>query len=542
MAWHIESKKNKGHTYYYARKNKWTKNGPRRAEEIYLGSADKIVEAMTKLPTEIVIETYDFGKEAAFLSIADELNFQHIIDQCISKKNGFSAMELMLLVPLGRSNHKLSKVKTVDWYSKSYLPFYFDLPQKISEDTLYHILDYLTPTVRNNISDVLAKRLIDLGISPSAIFYDTTNFRTYIEKGEELAKKGKSKEGPTARNLIGLALAISDEDIPFLHETFAGNKSDKELFPIMVEKLKSKLEGIGIDPKDLVLVFDRGNNSEDNINMAQDVSGIIAGLNRNQFGDLMNVPLSEFKDSYTSYKGHSIRGFRTTHKAFGNEYDCVVIYNPATEKKKLAEYEEDKKKIAKTLKELEKKAARKTGRGRKMTPVSAVRNAERVIHKDYRTVFKPDIIDGKFCWSIDDNAEEKLKKSLGRQVVITDKEDWDTVKIMKTYNQKNLIEADFKLVKDDFVIPLFPSFHRKDNRIEANIFLCMTGVLFLRYMMWKFRDLDLSTHDLIEVLEGIQISLTKYKNSTKAKWVVNNMDITQSIIFSRLNLQSFLPK
>ena len=57
MAWHIESKKNKGHTYYYARKNKWTKNGPRRAEEIYLGSADKIVEAMTKLPTEIVIET-----------------------------------------------------------------------------------------------------------------------------------------------------------------------------------------------------------------------------------------------------------------------------------------------------------------------------------------------------------------------------------------------------------------------------------------------------------------------------------------------------
>jgi len=542
MAWHIESKKNKGRTYYYARKNKWTKNGPRRAEEIYLGSADKIVESMTKLPTEIAIKTYDFGKEAAFLSIAEELNFQHTIDQCVSKKNGFSAMELMLLVPLGRSNHKLSKVKTVDWYSKSYLPFYFGLPPKISEDTLYHILDYLTPTVRNNISDILAKRLIDMGISPSAIFYDTTNFRTYIEKGGELTKKGKSKEGPTTRNLIGLALAISDEDIPFLHETFAGNKSDKELFPIMVEKLKLKLKGIGIDTKDLVLVFDRGNNSEDNINMAQDVSGIIAGLNRNQFGDLMNVPLSKFKDSYTNYKGHSIRGFRTTHKAFGKEYDCVVIYNPATEKKKLAEYEEDKKKTVKTLKELEKKAARKTGMGRKMTPVSAVRNAERAIHKDYRTVFKPDIIDSKFCWSIDDNAEKKLKKSFGRQVVITDKDDWDTLKIMKTYNQKNLIEADFKLVKDDFVIPLFPSFHRKDNRIEANVFLCMTGVLFLRYTMWKLRDLNLSTHDLIEVLEGIQISLTKYKNSTKAKWVVNNMDITQSIIFSRLNLQSFLPK
>lgn len=541
MSWHIEKKKVKGHTYYYARKNKWTKNGPRRDIEIYLGSANKIVEAMTRVSSEIAIKTYDFGKEAAILSIANELNFQQIVHDCVPKKNGFSASELMLLVPLGRSKHKLSKVKTVNWYSKSYLPFYFDLPQKISEDSLYHMLDYLTPSVQDGISDTLAKRLLDLGISPSAMFYDTTNFRTFIEKGGDLPRRGRSKKGPTKLNLIGLALAISDEDIPFLHRTFAGNKSDKDLFPVMVEQLKSRLVRIGINPKELTLVFDRGNNSKDNIDLAKDVSGIIAGLSRNQFGDLMDIPLNLFKDSYASYKGTKISGYRTKHTAFGREWVCVVIYNPATEKKKLVEYQEEKKKIIQTLKELEKKTRRK-GSGRKMTPVSAVRHAERAIPKDYTTVFKPDIVNKLFCWSIDEEAEKKLKKTLGRQVVITDKEEWDTVKIMKTYNQKSLIESDMKLVKDDLVIPLFPSFHRKDNRIEANIFLCMTGVLFLRYMMWKLKDLKLSIHDVIEALEGIQLSLTKYKNSNKAKWVVNDMDIIQAAIFSRLNLQEFLPR
>lgn len=541
MPWHLESKKIKGNTYYYARKNKWTPKGSRRDVEIYLGSADKIVSAMTKTPSITKIKTYDFGKDAAILSIAQELTFQQIIDKCVPKTKGFSAAELMLLVPLGRSNHKTSKVKTVDWYAKSYLPFFFNLPKNISEDSLYHILDYLTPVAKDDISDKLAKRLLDLGIKPSAIFYDTTNFRTYLEESE-LAKKGRSKEGPTVRNLIGLALAVCDEDIPFLHESYAGNRSDKELFPIMLDKLMSRLTKVGIDTKELVLVFDRGNNSQDNIDLAKKVSGIIAGLSRNQFGDLLDILLNKFKDSYTNYKGHVISGYRTTHDAFGKKYTCVVIYNPATKKKNLAEYEKRKDKIIKLLKELEKKAARKTGRGKKMTPVSAIRHAEKAIPDDYTTVFKPDIIDCRFCWSIDEEAEEKLKKSFGRQVVITDKDDWDTVRIMKTYNQKGLIEADFKLVKDDLVIPLYPSFHRKENRIEANMFLCMTGVMFLRYMMWKLRDLRLSVHDLIEALEGIKISLTKYKGSTSAKWVVNDMDITQAVIFSRLNFQEFLPR
>ncbi len=542
MAWHIEMKRVRGRAYYYGRKNKWTKDGPRRDVEIYLGSADKIIEAMTRVPSELVIKSYRFGKEAALLSIADELSFQYIVNDCVPKKKGFSAEELMLLVPLGRTNNKLSKVKTVDWYSKSYLPFYLDLPRKISKDNLYHILDYLTSDVRDAVSERLAKRLYDLGVSPSALFYDTTNFRTYIEKGGVLPQRGRSKEGPTRQNLIGVALAVSDEDIPFLHETFAGNTPDKELFPILMKKLSSRLVNIGINPKELVLVFDRGNNSEDNIQITNDTTGIIAGLSRNQYSDLMDVPLDRFKDSYTSYKENKISGYRTIHTAFGKAWVCVVMYNPATEKKKQIEYTVEKKKIVKTLKDLEKKTRKKKGRGRKMTSVSAVRHAERVIPKEYRVVFKPDIVDKRFCWSLDEQAEMKLKKSFGRQVVITDKEGWDTVKIMKTYNQKGLIETDFKLVKDDFILPLFPSFHRKDGRIEANIFLCMTGVLFLRYMMWKLRDLKLSVHDLIEALENIQISLTKTKNSNKAKWIVNNLDITQAMIFSKLNLQEFLPK
>jgi transposase len=55
-------------------------------------------------------------------------------------------------------------------------------------------MDYITDDAMRKIEDDIGKKLVELSIKPSTLFFDTTNFFTYIEHGEDLPTKGKSKD------------------------------------------------------------------------------------------------------------------------------------------------------------------------------------------------------------------------------------------------------------------------------------------------------------------------------------------------------------
>jgi len=53
---------------------------------------------------------------------------------------------------------------------------------------------FLTEQTIRKIEENIAAKLNHKGIKPTTIFWDTTNVFTYIESGEELPQKGRSKE------------------------------------------------------------------------------------------------------------------------------------------------------------------------------------------------------------------------------------------------------------------------------------------------------------------------------------------------------------
>ena len=116
------------------------------------------------------------------------------------------------------------------------------------------------------IEEDIATKMIRNGIKPTTIFWDATNVFTYIENGEKLTRKGKSKEKRYDKNLVAFGIAESDENIPLMHETYPGNISDAKIFPEIIDKIVERLKNLDIDTEDTTLVFDKGNNSEDNIN------------------------------------------------------------------------------------------------------------------------------------------------------------------------------------------------------------------------------------------------------------------------------------
>jgi transposase len=141
---------------------------------------------------------------------------------------------------------------------------------------------------------------------------------------------------------------------------------------------------------------------------------------------------------------------------------------------------------------------------------------------------------------IEENVEKKRYAGFGKTIVFTDMHAWHSKKIAQTYNQKYLVEDDFKLLNDVLLVPVGPINHHTDFNIRAHIFLCIIGMIFYRYLAWKCKHLRLSLGQLVEELEGIRIALVQEKLGGKVKIVVEEMGVKQARLLSLLDLGKFL--
>ncbi len=386
--------------------------------------------------------------------------------------------------------------------------------------------------------------LVDKGIMPHIFFLDESNWFTYIEKGGKLLQKGKSKQFRSDKNLVSVGLAVSEDNVPFMHETYEGNKHDAKIFPELLDALTERLSNLNITADNLVLVFDKGNNSKINIEDVLNKMHLVASAKHNQAKDLLKIPLEKYKYLYTNPKGHKIYGYRTKYEFFGEEFTTVVTYNESSYKKQRKSYEEKKSKILDNLADLKRRLESNRGKGRTISSVESEVNE--IIYKDFKAIVGHEVgkvPEGKKkptleYWITD--VEKERYEGFGKTIIFTDIDRWHTKKIEKTYNMKYLVEDDFKLLSDAFLVPIGPIHHHRDFNIRAHIFLCIIGMLFYRYLAWKCKNLHMSLKQLVEELEGIRIAIVKNSKGNKIKLVIEEMDAKQARLFSQLGLEKFI--
>jgi transposase len=528
-------KKISGKIYWYAVKSARVDGKPKIVWQRYLGTADHIVDVFER-GLDVTLKSYDFGGIAALLSVAEELGFKDIVTNATGDPEAWKHLLLMIS---GRFTKPRSKNKITGWYKETFLPMGWQ-GFKPYEQEMLRKMDLLTDDAIDDISLGLSKALLDKGLKPELLILDPTNFFTCIEEGEELPQKGKSKEMRNDKNLVSLALAVTQDNIPFYHQTYEGGKHDARVFPELLDGIIEYLERLDIDTDELALVFDKGNNSEPNITKALEKVHVIGSAKRSQVKELYQVPLKEYAKLYTSGSGVDILGYRAGAELFGGEFTVVISYNPSTHKKQKKQYEEKKEKIVKALDEIKKRMTRK-GRGRKLTLEGAMRQALDAIPRDYRGIFKPEIKEGAFDYRVDEAKEKELYQGFGKQAIFTDLHEWTAEKIVKGYNSKHLVEDDFKLMKGALIVPVKPIYHWKDKRIKAHIFLCFLGVLFFRYMLHKVGELGMSAQRVAEELQKMRVGLVRVKGTKKAKIVVEQMSLEQANLFATLKLNRFVP-
>jgi len=541
---YLEKKIVKGYTYYQLVRKARIDGKVKRVWFKHLGTAaaiERVYNERDNLIPNLKVKSFEYGRTAALINISEELNFVDIVNNHINKKevDGLTVGEYLRLIILGRACGPLSKNKTADWFYNSFLNIILSFPNDLNTNNFVNQMDYLTDAVMEKIQDDIGKRLIELGVKPSTIFFDTTNFFTYIENGEELPSKGKSKEHRYDKNLIGLGMVTSDANVPILSESYAGKINDAKIFKVIFNKIVERLTAIEVPCKDMVMVIDRGCNSTDNIELVLSKMHIVGAAKVNQVRDMHEIPLDRYEFLYKIRK-HDVLGYRTKKELFGTEFTVVVSYNEGSYKKQSATYETKKIKILDKLSSIKQSVERK-GRGRKKSMKNALIDASKAIPDDYTTVFLFEDAGGVFEYSVDPDAEGKLYRAFGKNVIITDMHDWSSEKIVKMYTAKDFIEKDFKWLKNVMLIPIKPIFHWKDCRIKVHIFLCVMGLVFYRYLLWKLKKSNeqLSGMQVIEKLENIRIALVK-SGDHEAKFVFETMDVDQARLFSTLRLGDVL--
>ena len=478
------------------------------------------------------------------LSIAEELQLKETISTIVPDMNyKLKLWQHVVMQSICRFHEPASKNKSIEWYDASILPLLwgkeFSSPQTIVNqfDKIVTATEDHTPQIEENICKTLLKN----GIRPSALIWDPTNFFTYIEEGEELPKKGSSKEKRYDKNIINLGLVVSNENIPLMHMTYAGNERETEVVTKVVDTLHERFKKLGQEADDMVFVFDRGNNSEENIQHIDDKFHFIGALRKNQLKHLFDVKLGQFEDLYSNKKENQIKGYRTTEEVYGKNYAIVVAYNEATAKKQETKTEESVGKIKKKFSKLEKSINNKK-RGRNSTIKGVSKQVNDFLHKQYQSLFTWDLDEKKqeFSWALNEKALQERGKTYGKNILFTDLHEWTTLDIAKTYNSKTIVEDDFKGLKNKLLIPVKPIFHRKDSRLRVHIFICVLSMMMYRYMLWKLKGLKMSEQTVVNELRNMRLGFVKQKDSNAVNKVLENMTPEQIKLYAALGLEKYL--
>jgi len=554
---YVEKKVIEGKTYLYLVIKARVDGKVKRVWQKYLGpeaSFQEKAETMKlKLSDNYSITTREFGLEIALWQIAEELKLHQIIEDFTSKRSqGMAVSQYLVLSTINRVIDPMSKHQISSWLDRSYLRSC--IPQ--IEDTYAERLSmahtnhfqYLTDEAILQIQQKLTNQLLlKFDVKMDQLFYDPTNFYTYINPGEgnELARHGKSKEGRNVLNLIGLSVVCTnDGGLPLFHHVYPGNVQDAELFKTQHQTILDHLHRLDLNPTDVTLVFDKGNISEDAF-AGIDKSGLqfICTVRPSSHKDLHDLTEDDFQ-MITLPNGKNV-GFkeysRTIHS---QERRLIVCYDGNRqqwyEKNKLA-------KIEKKIQSIHTWFETRLNTHKWRSKENVEEKIEKMMGKTFLSYvhYKVEEVENEeliYELSMDNNYFDSEVAKLGKSYLMTSHEpDWTAEKVIWLYRQQYTVEKLFSYLKDHpQAVSVRPIYHHKDDSVRGHIFSCLLGVLLLLLLKRKINSFypSMELDDICRGLEDIKIADIAFSESDIKHKIIKNSSLA-SQLFTKLSLEQY---
>jgi transposase len=559
----IVKTKSKTYTYICLGHGKRVNGKTKRVWETILCRKDQVEEnldvikrKLTRKPPEPT--EFDFGLVYALFSISKEIGLTEIVNECTSKrKQGFTVGEYITLLAINRAVTLNSKSKVRKWFDKTALSRQFQgISEFLTTQNILNQMAYLDQEIIRCIEEKVCKKLYsEFGLKSDCFLFDPTNFFTYIRdyKKNTLAQRGHNKRKRNDLRQVSMSLLVTRDEcnLPLMHETYEGNIPDVSHFKQVLALIERRFKAIGLELPEVTLVFDKGNNSEDAYKFLESkgirfVSSIRPSMKVSK--PLLDVPLSNYEELWTKENGRKVFGYRTTTSAYlgkGKQNALIVTFDEDTFA--LQEYNLDKS-IDKAVSKLE--GFIKTQLNSKAQwedPKKVATKIERDIlkNKKLRAILTYSI--GKvstgleITWKIDDTAREECLKLLGKSLIFSNRNEWSTLEIVKTYRTQNDVERQFKELNKRNRLSVQPVHVWTNPMIRVHVFITVLALLLTNGLYRKITlgGISPSRDECLEALEDIKEIRLNYDDKAPPEVLLTRMSSLQRKLFNILDLKQF---
>ncbi len=527
----LEAKSIHGRTYYYFSTWGWTNGKCRRLAQKYLGKAEDIAQAVQgpgRSPK--YAEVLGWGLPLALWQEAARMELVQQVNQlCPKRDQGLSTGDYIRLAAINRAAHPVSKQAMWDWVARTCLPRLWPeaSAEQLTSQRFWDHMDRIKPEEaqaiwQQLISAVLQREQIDL----SSVCYDGTNFYTFIDTFNlkcQVAKRGKNKQGRANLRQVSYALFCStDGQLPLFYEVYEGNRHDAKEFPQVLEKFGrwlSQRAGANATSAKPTLIFDKGNNSEDNFALIDSLQlPYVGSVKLDEHADLAAISNQEARWQPATEPGlEGTKSWHTQKVVYGKERTLVVTYNENLFDSQWATVQNDLAhaltQLAQVRQSLENRAAGLVQGGTKPTVDSVQQKCRHILRRQHLSQLVQTTVaetaEGVpgLTYQTDPKAAEKLADTfLGKTILITGHKGWSDSQVIRAYRSQFMIEEIFHEMKDRHIGSWWPLHHWTDSKIQVHGLYCTIAML-LRALLWRRvrqAGLKVSMKGLLDELEQIQ--------------------------------------
>ena len=459
----------------------------------HLGKVDDILRIHRQHDQPAVkISSVSAGAVTALHRLAIELDVSARIDRTISLLghsqigDGLTVGESLLASMISRACAPSSKRAFSQWAETTHLP---ELMRFSASDlTSRHFWDQMNAIPLDKLAVIeheLVREVVRIeGLHVKALAYDTTNFHTHIastNRRATLPQRGHNKQGRNDLRQMGLALVVDQESsLPLAHVLYEGARSDMRTFADFLKPVRKRLRELTRQPEQITLVFDAGASSQQNL---KDFEHYVTAVKPSNHVAL----LAEAADQLTGVclsTGATVRAWRTTRVISGKQREAVVIFSLQLQQGQIRGLHQSMARRQRELSEL--------GLSPRMTAEGAKRKLDKIRGRQY--------LRSLLCWRVDADSSGTLRISVwsdwmeyqrlvtryfGLRVLITDRAEWTTARIIEAYRGQSKVESAFCDLKDPHMLSTRPKSHWTDHKLHVHAFLCVTAYLLTTLLHWR---------------------------------------------------------
>lgn len=543
------------YTYWQIVESKRVNGKPKPVVLMHLGTAEQLLYKLKEGHLQKNIRSASHGAVQLFWQTTEELNLVNIFDRHFSSqsRDGHSVGKSLLLAAIHRAIRPGSKRAFSTWVKQTTLPEIASFnPEKLDSQHFWDQMDTVTDTQLEKVEKEITQQMLSQGLlSSKLLFYDLTNFFTYISTTNErskLTQRGRNKQKRNDLRQFCLAQVATREFlIPVLTEIYEGNKTDKELFIPSLTRIRKKLSELNLQLEEFTIVFDKGSNSKANFaKLDKSQLPYVASLTATYHQDLLEIPLSDYQK--VKVNGTECSCYRTKKEVWGKERTIVITISEKLRQGQLRGLNQALTQKQEQLRELKQKLnsprAKKRKREEIEDKVKKIVKGERC--HEILNVFIIEKENGRFDidWEIDTQSYQWITENVfGKKLLVTCREDWSSEDIIAAYYGQSNIERVFKHLKNPYHNAVYPQYHWTDQKIKVHTFICLIGLLLSQVLWKKARDagFNMSVENLIDRLAEVRkaeiVTVTSLKGKPQKQTQLEEMDPELQQLYEALSVK-----